>query len=111
MLLGFCILDLSFLRFRRSIRVIFSQRETGTSLRNVVAEEHSLAPLPRLDAGEEEQSCDDDYCPLPSDGGVFEDNVVDDWNVEGREDCDETEYDGPEEEFVATDVVNPRCVN
>lgn len=38
---------------------------------------------------------------------MFEDDVVDDWNVEGWEDGDEAEDDGPEEEFVAADVVDP----
>ena len=107
MLLGFRVLDLSFLRFRRSIRIPFSQREAGGSLGNVVAEKHSLAPLPGLDTDEEEQSRDDYDCPLPSDGSVFEDDVVDNGDVEGWEDGDEAEDDGPEEEFVAADVVDP----
>ena len=38
---------------------------------------------------------------------MLEDDVVDDWDVEGREDGDESGDNGPEEELVAPDIVHP----
>lgn len=71
------------------------------------AEVHPLTKLPKLHAGEEQESRDYDHCPLPSDALVLEDDAVDDGNVEGRENSDEADEDGPEKEFIAADVVVP----
>lgn len=38
---------------------------------------------------------------------MLEDNVVDDRDVEGWEDGDETSDDGPEKELIAPDIVHP----
>ncbi|KAM5475421.1 hypothetical protein MauCBS54593_001109 [Microsporum audouinii] len=72
-----------------------------------LAEEDSLPPFPGLDAEEEEGGLDEDDAPFPGDARVAEDLVVDDGDVEQREDGDEARDDGPEEEPVAPDVVHP----
>jgi len=70
-------------------------------------EVHALAPLPGLDAEEEQECSDEDDRPFPADTLVPEDGVVDDGNVQDREDGDESEDDGEEEELVAPDVNGP----
>jgi hypothetical protein len=69
--------------------------------------EDTLAELPALNTEEEEESCHEDNAPLPADALVPEDRVVDDGNVEDGEDCNETEHDGEEQEFVPPDVACP----
>ena len=71
------------------------------------AVEDTLGPLPCFDTTDEENGLNDDNSPLPSDTGVLEDNVVDDWDVESWEDGDEASNNGPEKELVAPDIVCP----
>lgn len=69
--------------------------------------EDTLGPLPCFNTTNEENGFDDDNSPLPSDAGVLENHMVDDWDVEGWEDSDKTSDDRPEEELVAPDIVCP----
>lgn len=73
-----------------------------------MAEEDSLSPFPGFEAQEEEESSNDDDCPLPGDHLMLEDDAIDDGNVKRWEDGDETEQNGPEQELVAADIVEPR---
>jgi hypothetical protein len=104
-LLTSSVLVLSFLRLRFRTRL---KIQTRSPLSRVPTEVDPFPEFPRLDAEEEEQGCDDDRRPLPRDGGVLEDDVVDDGDIEGEEDGDEAEDDGPKQDFVAADVVDPR---
>lgn len=70
---------------------------------------HPLSELPRLDANEKEDGRDEDDAPLPADSLMLEYLVIDDGNVEHREDGDEAGADGEEEELVAPDIDEPLC--
>lgn len=107
-LLRSCIVDSAFLRLGCRILLPVNQRSLATSFCDVVAEKYSLSELPDFDAEEEEQCCDDDNGPFPCDCLVFEDDAVDNGNVERRDEADETEEDGPEKEFVAANIVEPK---
>lgn len=63
-----------------------------------------LGPLPYLAAEEDEERGDENDTPLPGDRRVFEDDRVDDGDVQKRENSDEAGDNGPEEELVAPDV-------
>lgn len=106
MLLALAVVDLSFLREGRFVLLPIDQVRLSGFLR-VPTEEDSLAEFPGFDAEEEEQRGDDHDRPLPGDHFVLENHAVDDGDVEGREYGDETEDDGPEEELVPADVVDP----
>lgn len=71
------------------------------------AEVHPLPPLPGLDAEEEQESSDEDDPPLPADARVLEHGVVDDGDVQRREQRHEAEQHGPEEEPVPPHVEHP----
>jgi len=73
----------------------------------LATEVDALGPLPGLDAAEEQGRLDEDDAPLPRDPGVLEHDVVDDRDVQDREDGDEAGDDRPEEELVAPGVVHP----
>ena len=77
------------------------------SLLSLSTVENALGPFPGFNTSNEEDSLDDDNGPLPRDTGVLENYMVDDWDVEGWEDCDETSDDGPEKERIAPDIVRP----
>jgi hypothetical protein len=70
-------------------------------------EEYPLRELPGLNASEEEDRRDENNGPLPRDHLVLEDHMVDDRDVKGRKDGDEAEDDGPEEESVTANVIDP----
>ncbi|KAI6760523.1 hypothetical protein HG530_009383 [Fusarium avenaceum] len=76
-------------------------------LGSLTAEVDTLAELPSLNTGEEEEGGDKDNGPLPGDTLVLEDGVADNGDVLDGEEGDDTEHDGPEEELVAPDVVHP----
>lgn len=80
---------------------------TTALLGRTAAKEDTLSPLPGFNTEEEEEGLDEDDGPLPADGCVLEDNVVETGNVDQREHGDETSNDGPEEERVAPNVVHP----
>lgn len=77
----------------------------------VAAEVDTLEPLPELATGEEEDGLHDDDAPFPGDAGVLEDLVVDDGNIEGREDRSEAGHNRPEEEFVLIRIKGPGVEN
>lgn len=106
MLLAVTVVHHSFLRLGGFILLLFEGRSL-LCLGGATAEEDPLRELPGFDAGEEDQRGDDHDGPLPGDHLVLEDDAVDDGDVERREDGDEAEDNGPEEEFVAADVVHP----
>ena len=100
--------DISLLHVSRTILLRTSVRQRIRSrIRSLSAEEHTFREFPCFDAGEEEHGGDDHDGPLPGDHLVLEYDAVDDWDVEGGEDGDEADDDGPEEEFVAAHVVVP----
>lgn len=70
-------------------------------------EEDALSPFPSLNAHEEKDSFDEDDAPFPRDAGMFEDDLVDDGDIQDREGRDEAGHDGPEEERVTPDIVHP----
>lgn len=78
-----------------------------TSLLFHPSEVDPLGPLPRLDAQEEKKGRDEDDAPFPADPGMFEDIMVDDRNIQGRKDGNETSDDGPEQEAITPDIVHP----
>lgn len=84
-----------------------SSRSFSLSTSLAATEEDALAPLPRFNTKEEERGLDEDNAPFPADSGVFEDDMVDDGDIEQGEDGDEPGHDGPEEELVAPHVVHP----
>lgn len=108
MLLALAVVDLSFLREGRFVLLPIDQVRLSGFLR-VSAEEDPLAEFPGFDAGEEEKGRDDDNRPLPGNHFVLENHAIDDGDVESRKDGDETEDDGPEEEFVPANVIDPKC--
>ena len=72
-----------------------------------LSEVNPLGPLPRLDAQEEEKGRDKDNPPFPADPGMFEDIVVDDRDIQGRKDGNETRGDSPEQEAITPEIVHP----
>jgi len=79
----------------------------ATSLALLSAEIDSLSPLPGLDACKEENSFDEHDTPFPANASVLEHLVVDDRDIESREDSNESSNNSPEEEFVSPDVDSP----
>lgn len=79
----------------------------AAGLEVLAAEIDALRPLPGLNAKEEEECLDEDDTPLPRDGGVLEDDLVETGDVDDGEHGDEASNDGPEEELVAPDVDDP----
>lgn len=73
----------------------------------LATEVNTLAPLPGLDAKEEQNGLDEHNAPLPGDSRVLEHTVVDDGDIQNREREDETGHDTPEQEAVAPDVEHP----
>jgi hypothetical protein len=69
----------------------------------------ALSPFPRLHAAEKEDGFHDDNASFPGDALVFEDNVVDERDIQCREHCHEPSNDGIEQELVAPDVKGPLC--
>jgi hypothetical protein len=110
-LLSLSVRYLPFLRVGRLVGILSLPVQacnlTSSAGSNTPAEEHPLRKFPSLNAGEEENCRNDDNGPLPSDHFVLEDHAVDDGDIKGREDGDEAEDDGPEEELVTANVVNP----
>jgi hypothetical protein len=74
------------------------------SVSRTVAEEHALAKFPCLSAYEEQKSDNENNAPLPRNPDVFEYDIVDDGNVEQREDEHETSGNGNGKEFVGPHV-------
>lgn len=72
-------------------------------------EENSLGPFPGFDADEEQDSLDCHDTPFPSDGLMFEDDVVQDGDIDHREHGDPSGHDGPEKKLVPPDIVHPLC--
>lgn len=70
-------------------------------------EKDALTPLPSLDTGKEEDCFNEHDGPFPADTGMLEDHVVDNRDIEDREDGDEARHDGPEQKLVAPDIVHP----
>lgn len=70
-------------------------------------EEDSLSPLPGFNADEEQDSLDCNYAPFPGNRLMFEDDIVQNGNVEDREHGDPSSHDGPEKKLVLPDVVHP----
>lgn len=70
-------------------------------------EEDSLSPFPGFDADEEQDSLDCHDAPFPGDRFMFEDDVVQNGDVENGEHSDPSGHDGPEKELVPPDVVHP----
>ena len=111
MLLPLSVCYPTLLRVRRFIGVLslpIQAWNLASSVGNSTsAEESPLGELPSFNATEEKNRSDDNDGPLPCDHLVLEDDAVDDRNIEGRENGDETENNSPEEELVAADVIDP----
>lgn len=69
----------------------------------VLVKQPSLARLPGLDESNVYDNGGGDNAPLPANGRVFEDDAVDDGDVDYRESDEEADDDGPEEKGVAQD--------
>jgi hypothetical protein len=66
-----------------------------------------LGKLPRFDTEEEEERRDEDDPPFPADTSVSEDIMIDDRDIQDREDGKKTSYDSPEQELVAPNIRHP----
>lgn len=70
-------------------------------------EKYAFSELPSLNTNKEEEGSDKYNAPLPADALVPEDGVVNDWDIEDREDGNEAEHDGQKQELVPPDVASP----
>jgi hypothetical protein len=110
-LLTLSVRHLPFLRVGRLVGILSIPAQawnlTSSVSSSTSAEEDPLGKFPSLNTSEEKNRRDDNHGPLPCDHLVLEDHAVDHGDVERREDGDEAEDDGPKEELVTANVVNP----
>ena len=66
-----------------------------------------LGKLPRFDAEEEEAGRDEDNTPFPADASVSEDIMIDDRDIQGREDGNKASDNSPEQELIAPNIRHP----
>lgn len=78
-----------------------------STLGSAATEVDTFSPLPALNAQEKEECLNEDDAPLPGDGSMLQDDIIDDRDVDEREHGNESSNDGPEEELVAPDINNP----
>lgn len=76
-------------------------------IRSSPTKKDPLTPLPAFHTEQEEQGLDEDNTPLPGDTGVFEDDVVDNGDIQNRESKDKPSHDTEEQEPVTPDVLRP----
>lgn len=82
----------------------FNARRTSSS---GTTEVYPFRKLPCLNSSEEQKCRNDNDCPLPGDHLMLEHHTIDNRDVQCREDSNESKDDRPEEELVATNIVNP----